>query len=567
MKGANGYLRSILAAACVAGAAAACGDRAAIHEADWDVQGPVPLAGHVAYLDRTREEVVTVRAKETATRFAFEVVRQRVGRNPAFLLASADGTRALVVTRGTLGGPGLAEQEERLYRIDPAGREAPVEYSLRSPFDRISLSDDGRWAVAWFGHADAVNPNQMAVVRLDRAGESPTLRALRSYGGRPLSVHLLTDLPVGGVPRQIALTLSENYATMFDLENLQRRDTTIRLIDPRSGASPRVIPEDAVVAKEHVSGSADETPYVFLRAQGVADVYALAIFPSPSAADDQNDFRPVVNQVSVAGVPEDFVVFTRAGAGGERPQVRLLVVAGSGWRSSVVSIVDPRTANRWDVPLETSATRVLLFAFTDRAGNARKIAFLWDATRGGVETRGSFLDLENVETRRTLNLEVLDLGSTVDAVIPTANPVKLLLVHGGISRVSVLNVAERTVDRIGTMVSVDLSAMHPDGTALFFAGTGTASSRISALDLEVRHAQDVRLDAPVNRLLALPGDPDLRTRDGRALLVDHGWASGYVTALPLDQPHRARASSIQGFLAQGALDIDTEHYEGTEVAP
>jgi hypothetical protein len=538
--------------AFVALATGACGERAEIWDRPWDVRGPVPLLEQVAWLDAAREDLVTVGPEGTADgRFSFDVVRQPVGRNPAFLVSSVDRRRALVVTHGTLGGAGLEEEEPRLYDLDPAGEEPPQTYSLRSPFDALALSADGKWALAYFAGAAAVNPNLTAVVRLDRdpGASNPTLRSIRPYGSRPLAVHFLEDLVIGERPRQLALVFSEGYVTLFDIEHLDRRDTTVFLsAREETGA---VAPAGMVVAEGDAADPEGAAPYVFLRVPWEPDVYALNLKEDPEREDEsENDFQPVVNVIPLPAAPSDFAVFD--GAGGKT----LLAVSPAG-TAGAAAVLDPRTTSTWTVTLDARATAVRVFdGVPADDGDTQQVALLW-AAGDASETRAGFLVLDNVEERLHRNLQTVDVGAPVLQVIPTGDPLRVLLVHDSWEgSVSILDVAERTVQRLGVDVVPDLWAMDPGGRSFFFTAEGR--SGLFSLALDVGLPQEIRLDAEPSRLFVLP------TSGGEALVIDHGWETGYVTVLPLDDPDRDRASSLQGFLAAGALDVDAGRYPAAE---
>ena len=536
----------------------ACGGQAELYDREWDVRGPVPLAGHLAYVDAALEDLVTVRADaRSGGGFDFQVVRQPIGHAPALLMRSADGSRALVVTHGTLGGSGYEEQEERLYVLDPTGVQDPSIFPLRSPFDTLALSDDGQWAIAHFAGEDAVNPNELAVVRLqDAPGEdNPVLLPLRTYGSRPLGVRYLPDLTIGDRDRQLALIFSERYVTFIDLEHLDRRVTTV-FVSARA-STDIVRPVAAAVAAGDATDPEGAEPYVFLRAPGIAEVYALNLQDNPSPAEaDQNDFSPTVNEIPIPAPPDDFEVFDGA-------EGKALLAVHAGGSTPGATIVDPRTTATWTVQLDAPATAAQLFPAVPTRDGMRQLALLWSAGNP-YETRAGFLILDGVEERLRRNLETIDLGAPVVDVLPTGDPLRVLLVHNVYSgSLSILDVADRTVQRLGVDVRSDVLATHPDGDAFFFAAPDPTA--ISQLTLETGHAEELRLDAEPVRLFALPGVSDSRRTRGRALVVDHSWNSGYLTALPLDAPDRDAASSLQGFLAGGLLDVDTGRYPAAEV--
>ncbi|MBI5499667.1 MAG: hypothetical protein HY907_05460 [Deltaproteobacteria bacterium] len=537
---------------------ASCGDREDIFSRSRHVLGPLPLAGHVAWVDAAREDLVTIEPVASAGgRFSFRVARQPIGRNPVMLGATADRSRALVVTHGTEGGAGYDEEEERLYLLDPSAEEAARIYRLRSPFDSLSLSADGAWAIAWFAGGDAVNPNEVAVTRLDQdpSADNPVLLPIRSYGSRPIAIRYLADLAIGDRDRQVALVFSERYVTFLDLEHLDRRVTTVFLSARDDAAIVR--PYDAVVAPGDATDPEGAAPYVFLRAPGVSDVFAVNLKDNPSPVeDDQNDFTPSVNVIPVPSVPDDFAVFE--GAGG--PALLAVHPAGS---FSAVTVIDPRTTASWTVTLDAHAVAIRVFPDVPTRDGPRQVAVLFDQGNR-YETSAGFLILDGIEDRLRRNLETIDLGAPVMSVIPTGDPLRVLLVHDSVSgSVSILNVADRTVERLGVNLLTGVLATHPEGRSFFFASP--EPNRLSMLELETGHAEDIRLDAGPSALFALPGFTDGGRLRGRALAVDHGFAAGYLTVLPLDAPDRDAAASIQGFLADDMLDVAPERYPGTEV--
>jgi hypothetical protein len=544
------------ALALLAGLAlSACGEREEVWERARDVRGPLALAGHLAWIDVGLEQLVTVEARgRDGGGFDFAVARQPVGRSPVLLAASADGTQALVLTHGTTGGSGYAAEEERLYRLDPTGAAEPVAYELRSPFDALALSADGRWAVAYFATGAAVNPNELAVVRLDQAPApdgNPRLVPVRTYGSRPLAVQFLQDLTIGDRDRQLGLVFSERYVTLIDLEQLDRRMTTV-FLSARDSTDP-VVPTALALAPGDATDPEGATPYVFLRAPGIAEVFALALKDNPDAEPDQNDFGPTVNEIPIPAPPDDFAVF-------DGPEGTLLLAVH---RTPGVTVVDPRTTAAWNVQLDAGATRVQVFPEVPTRDGLRQLALLWAPGAAG-QTRAGFLVLDDVQTRLRRNLETIDLGAPVQQVLPTGDPNRVLLVHDVYTgALSILDVADRTVEPLGISVSSGVLATHPQGRAFFFAAPGRAA--ISELRLDTGHAEELRLDAQPAGLYVLFGRIAGGTLRGRALVVDHGWSSGYLTALPLDAPSRSGAASLQGFLADGFLDIDAGRYPAEEV--
>jgi hypothetical protein len=151
-----------------------------------------------------------------------------VGTDPVLVQARNDGAtprgEALVLSRGARGDLGVDPEPGSLTAIPSAG--AARRYALGSPFNALSQTDDGRYAMAYFRPQSAsgrllYNPNEVAVVDLDAPPSStnPTPRTVRSFGGVPNSVVFSPGIEIGGVSRRFAVVLSDAYVTLLDLDH------------------------------------------------------------------------------------------------------------------------------------------------------------------------------------------------------------------------------------------------------------------------------------------------------------------------------------------------------------
>src|SRR5262245_25400815 len=185
----------LLLAACTA-------ERDTAFERPRVISGPVPLKQQVAYVDGALDRVVIVDADAAAP----DVATVSIGRKPIWAAPTPDRERLLVITRGEEAlARGQVDEEPRLWNVDVAHPELePTAYTIGSPFDRIAVSDDGRFAVAHFSDAgpDAEgffrNPNELAIVDLDQppGPTNPTLRTLRSFGSAPTAVVLSPSMAI-----------------------------------------------------------------------------------------------------------------------------------------------------------------------------------------------------------------------------------------------------------------------------------------------------------------------------------------------------------------------------------
>src|SRR5690606_20333349 len=118
----------------------------------------------------------------------------------------------LLLARGAETG------EASLSRIDD--ERVVAEHVLGTRFDRVTQSEDGRYAIAWYAPGAArdedsllFNPNEIAIVDLEAdEGESVTTQSLRGYGAAPTSVIFSPELEVEGQTFRVALVLFDSHA-------------------------------------------------------------------------------------------------------------------------------------------------------------------------------------------------------------------------------------------------------------------------------------------------------------------------------------------------------------------
>src|SRR5215470_8863924 len=179
-------------------------DRPLVWDRTRTVLGPIPLKTQVAYVDSALDRVTLVDLDGDHP----VVSAVPIGRNAITAVPSLDRHRLFVITRGEEAiRKGEIDQPPMLWILDALDPSvAPVGYAIGSPFDRIAVSPEGRFAVAYFSGAgpDASgffrNPNELAIVDLAQppGDTNPTLKTIRSFGSVPEGIALSPPMAVAG---------------------------------------------------------------------------------------------------------------------------------------------------------------------------------------------------------------------------------------------------------------------------------------------------------------------------------------------------------------------------------
>lgn len=493
---------------------------------------PVPVGSSLLYVDVAHHRAVRVDlaspdAPATSTPVGHGAVLA-VAREGTVMGAARD--EALVLSRGLRGEPGVAPEAGALTAIPGSG--APRRYELGSPFNALSQTPDGRFAFAYFTtdrQADRLlfNPNEVAVVDLDApaGARNPVRRTVRSFGGIPNGVVFSPPMRIQGETRTLALVLSDAYVSIVDMAHLDRSEITVRLTLPEDARAIR--PEQALFDVEGAT--------IYLRARSSDDLYVLRLNPVTADGPTGNDFRPTLNQLAAGRAPADMALFGAADAR------RLLVVSPG---SSDARVIDSLANTTVTIPLEAPADRILVFdGAAPRDATVRTRALLYAAT--GTGRAVSFVELDDIESRRGQNVETVQVGRQVVSALPLPERGVVMLGHpssGAMGQLSLLDLAHRTVSPIFAEVALEGTQFDRDRAALWVAPQG--NPRVGYIDLQTFRPGEVRLDAPVSQVLPL--------RNGVAAV--HASAAGWVTLLDATSPRRDGARSWQGFLLTGLFD-------------
>ena len=530
----NAYNRLTAAVLVVAALAAlgACDDRDVAWDRDRSVIGPIALKTEVAYIDNARDRVIIIDTADKPRIWTYAI-----GRDAVFATVTPDKRHLAVITRGEEAVlKGQVDQDPQLWLVDVSKPDSvPVSYPVGSPFDRLSIAEDGATAVAYFSASgpDATgffrNPNEMAIIDLSRApaDDNPVLKTVRSFGQAPDGVILSPPMVVPGAEdatrRVFAFVLSLGNVTVLDATHPQRREVSIRLDSAGSNVRPREI----VFAPNSATA--------YLRSDGARDILEILINADPPApgATDPNDYRPALAELGAGGGPADVAVYDDATG-------RRLVLAVTPNTQELV-VIDADTAQFRTFAMDDPVDRILLFP--SGPDLVPQVAVL--ASLGSRLSRVHLVALDRItDSLEPTKLQTVELDQPVLDVQPVPGRELAMIVHDDDRTVlGLLDVNIGSVSPLQGVGRLDSYAFTPDGD--YLVGVTDGVSRVGFLELSNLHPSDLRLDSDPASVLALPGG---------AIFIDHGDPFGVATIIPSPQSSRDESHLLTGFLLSGLLD-------------
>jgi hypothetical protein len=248
------------------------------------------------------------------------------------------------------------------------------------------------------------------------------------------------------------------------------------------------------------------------------------------------------------------------------PRLLVLMATGDAWlfdaltsRATRISLAEPGVTTP-----EPAPNRIYLFE-AQGPGDPRSRPRALLLGQGNARRTVTFLELERLEEQRSKNLDLRPMGAPAQSVHFFPQQGIALVQHAQVPGVaggagfSVIDLARRTVapifaslpvERITLGTAAGGATMKPGKVWIAPArGGGELDSHLGFLDLGSFSPGDVRLDARVGQILPLGSGSDGKRR----VLVDHGLVAGHVTVIDADDPKRATARSVTGFMLNDLL--------------
>jgi hypothetical protein len=520
----------------------------------------VALDDRIAYVDKTSATAFLLDPGSPS----LEPSLVPVGKNPLIAVKHTGSNRLFVVSAGDRGSTSTEPVKPQLALVDPASFDPPGTLTLDSRFDGLAQSTDGQFVVLYHTSStqDAndgalFNPNDLVVLDFENPNGMPkaTPKSIRSMGGVPTSPNgspiqfsPLYNFQAGS--RRLAVVLSNNYVTIFDLKNLGRSEISVPLC-PTSGACNYSV-NQVVFDPDNLN--------IYIRVEGAKDIYQVTLtdLGLGNLASEGNDFNASLSMLAVGASATDMRLY------GTGKDARLAVVAPAN-RSLV--IIDPNTSRSVTAGLEIPANGIIPFAAPSLDAKdpaPRNVALLVDTQRGSSSV--VFADLESVESSGDQARQAFTIRGSVSGVLALPEQGMAILLYGrssGGAALSVVDLVGRSffdfnsasglgdtwnIELRGTAPSRLWSVDSPDDGA-------KASSGIHFMDLSVSGSQTnptVWLDQTISSITALAKP----SSDGRRHLVLENPdpnTYGNLTLLDADNPDRATARSARGFLFTNTL--------------
>lgn len=446
-------------------------------------------------------------------------------KSPGSMVRRKQHNEALVLCAGERGGFSDDASKAMLVAISANGDTR--EYDLgTTPFDAITQSEDGRYAIAHRagggvgseGVRTLDNPNELIVIDLDQSPDADaavTRKTPAGLGHTLTSVLVSPNITIAGEERRLLVGLSSAEVSLFDLAHLDRRATIVQLDETRNINPAQVI----------FSG---DQPTMYVRAEGSDNIFMFRFEPFDND-EEGNDFQPSINPLSAGGQPRDMALF------GSGSTERLLVVAGV-----QAVVIDPASSKTTRVGLKTPADHILLFqASSPRDSRQQTRALLY--TDGGATF--SFFDPEALGDEPSDSVEQIVAQQPVARLISLPDDNSAVLLQANL--VTVLDLEQRTLTPISSSSQLIDALFDPVRKKLWVGPYGLPY--IQSLDINTgRTGDELRLDAPVQTLLPMFSQD--------RLIVLHDESFGYLTLVDANQPDREHALSLRGFFVDQLFD-------------
>ncbi|MDB4976210.1 MAG: hypothetical protein JWN48_4551 [Myxococcaceae bacterium] len=497
-----------------------------------------PRGGHAMTLDVATNDV--------------KVVKHALPAGPVqtFALPGSDGRQVVVFT----GGLAAYKEGDKRYPAVPAhvlvySRDGElVRQPLSGRYSSLTISDDGKYAIAYGSSGNLVLQNAIEVISLTKASaKDPTAATVMdlSFDGRAPQSFVFSP-STGFANRRLAVAPLANGLQVIDLDHPENGETSIKLSDNSS-----LQPVKIVFASDQF----------FVQSQGSAQILSFQNIEQPRDNQPLHPaFQLAPSVLTANGSVTDLEVV------GSGDTLRLLALAGD------LEVLDPRIGGTAEVNGVSTFSLIHKFSGTSPVD---KSVLPRAALYGPGRSQIGFVDLGNEKAWSTRNVELVELGDPLVQLIPIANTTpQLALATHTTNRVSLIDLEQRTVKRV-LLDSSAVTTLLDQSPAALRLWVGGSNGSLGSINLQTLMAQEVPLsfsfaggqivgeDAPdaANSLAtALPTQQNLLVVPGpintprRRIAVVQEASSGRLTLLDADNPSPETALEVVGFFLAGFFD-------------
>ncbi len=414
--------------------------------------------------------------------------------------------------------------EERFWRVTTDGRK-PTAFQVGTPFDQLTFSPDGRYAILYHGAQNESRPgfynaNEVALIDLSLKPSATNPRTLNvAMDGRRIEkVSFVSSLVIGGRERRLVVFMGSSVVRVVDLDD---PETWVKVpLLPKN--DPREIVPLQLIALDETPGCGDPgcEAKLFIRASGTEDVYYITLGSNADSFEGTQS-----KQLEAGGVPLDMEI-VREG------EATLLVILSSAGQSSKINVVDIDTGVAFAMTVDDALNQMRL-----QAGDPDKLVLY-----GNNAAAVHFLRIPEILEERGRNLSKFTVQGRASSVMALDDS-RLLIIPGGgglmlldlVTEKAVILSASGEYDWTGAQIHEDIFFLVPE--------TG---DRVDLLDLATGKPSSMLLDDYTRSL-------HLVTGRGTGVAF-HDTASGRATLFPLDNPTRGKAKVVDGFWLAGLLD-------------
>jgi hypothetical protein len=442
--------------------------------------------------------------------------------HPIMATKRASKDEVLVLCTGERDANGDWVEKPALVAIDAKHQKRT--YTLSTPLTKMDLTPDGRYALLHTPSSDGnsgellSNPNRVALVDLSaKASDSnPVERTLKAPGSELTNVYLFDGVRIGGSERPVGLFTFGDGISIWDLSHPERAEIASEGLG--SGGNVNLV---------RIVADADHGTFYLIQ-QWLTDLRVLNL--DNPVVGKENDFWPSWNQLPLdSNSAKDLVLYQ------DHDEPRVLVAV-----SNQVRIIDSNDSRV--VPINTSARVERLYSFEGAAPNdptSKQRVLGWSSGASAFV----FIDLADLESRGTRNMEVVEVGSVIRDVVPLS-PLELIVsfVNGGIG---VLDLQNRRFTPLTSTVELTSALIESGGKRVW---VGARSDRqVGYFEPETLQASSMRLDDPIQEMFLFEEDSK------RRVVVAHDDPWGKVTIVDGAKLSRSNAKVVEGFLLDGVV--------------
>ena len=521
----------------------------------------VALDDRVAYLEKNSQTAFLLNPADPSLKPAMV----GVGKAPVLAVKRNNANKMIVLSRGDSGSSTVQAISAQLQVID-AATAASTTYPLVGRYDGLAQPSQGRFAVLYHTSAQATsdsglfNPNEMTVVDFDTPSPTSippsditlTPKSIRSLGGSPQRIEFSTlgTFP-SGKPRQIAVVLSQNYVTIFDLAHPSEDEISV----PLCAQSTNCAFDTQQILFEDAPSTQSKKVNVYVRASNTGDIFQVAVaeIVDPTSGPA---LHASLSLLSVGANPDAMALYQIGDATNTGNSVTKLAVLSS--TSKKLVIIDPTTSHTLSITTSIPVDTIVPFRVTT-AGSTKTEALLVD-TRYGTKSV-LFADLGQVETTGGLAVTDYPLSAAASEVHVINNDLVVLM--AGKYAVG----TAFTVMTLSSRSSTDIAANSQLGSPYFesfdasparmwnaYQSTGLTYLSLTAGTSGASLVTNlVWLDQGISGIQALAGTG---VGTPRYLVVSHPDPDnvGNITFVNADAPDRATARTAYGFLYTNYLN-------------